>query len=151
MLDRLQPWCWPLVFASIILFIPHYRLLPVLEITSFDPDAALPSLTPSLLESGLAAYLSATLTLSTLLVGQRCLARPNAWLKFSADSSYWTYLTHLPVVFFLQTLLIPVSLPVLVKLSLVTLATLLCCTATYIVFVRYTPIGWMLHGKRSFP
>ena len=151
LLDRLQPWCWYLVLGSILLFIPHYCLLPVLDITLLRQAAESRSLTPDLLESVLAAYLSVSWTLSALLLGQRFLARSNAWLKFCADSSYWVYLIHLPIILFLQTLLIPIALPVLVKLLVVTLVTWLLCLATYVVFVRYTPIGWMLHGKRSFP
>ena len=151
LLDRLQPWCWYLVLGSILLFIPHYCLLPVLDITLLRQAAESRSLTPGLSESALAAYLSASWTLSALLLGQRFLARSNAWLKFCADSSYWVYLIHLPIILFLQTLLIPIALPVLVKLLVVTLVTWLLCLATYVVFVRYTPIGWMLNGKRSFP
>ncbi len=151
LLDRLQPWCWPVVLVGILLFVPHYCLLPVLDITLIQQatESRLP--TPSLLESVLASYLSALLTLSALLVGQRCLARSNALLKFCADSSYWVYLIHLPIILFLQTLLIPIALPVLGKLVVVTLVTWLLCMATYVVFVRYTPVGWMLNGKRPFP
>ena len=151
LLDRVQPWCWPLVGASVLLFVPHYCLLPVLDISLIQQATESRSLTPWLLESVLASYLSALLTLSALLVGQRILARANAWLKFCADSSYWVYLIHLPIILFLQTLLIPVALPVLGKLVVVTLVTWLFCLATYVVFVRYTPIGWMLNGKRTFP
>lgn len=150
LLDRMQPWCWGLVLASFILFVPHYFQLPVLDIALIQ-QATVGSLTPSLLESVLASYLSALLTLSALLLGQRFGGRSNGWLKFSADSSYWVYLIHLPIILFLQTLLIPIALPVLAKLILATLVTWLFCIATYAVFVRYTPIGWMLHGKRQFP
>jgi len=150
LLDHLQPWCWPLVFASGLLFVPHYCLLPELNIALIEQVTESQPM-PSLLESALASYLSALLTLSALLVGQRFLARSNAWLKFCADSSYWVYLIHLPIILFLQTLLIPITLPVSVKLLVVILATWLFCVATYFMFVRYTPIGWMLNGKRSFP
>lgn len=151
LLDRLQPWCWLLVLASFLLFIPHYYLLPVLDIALLQPATESRLLTPNLLEAVLASYLSVLLTLSALLVGQRFMARSNAWLKFCADSSYWAYLIHLPIIFFLQTLLIPIAIPILGKLALVTLFTWLFCLATYVVFVRYTPIGWMLNGKRPFP
>ena len=72
-------------------------------------------------------------------------------LKFCADSSYWVYLIHLPIILFLQTLLIPIPLPVVGKLVLMILSTWLFCLATYVVFVRYTPIGCMLNGKWPFP
>jgi len=151
LLDRLQPLCWPLVLVSMLLFVPHYCLLPVLDITLIDQATKSQSLVPDLLESVLASYLSVLLTLSALLVGQRFLSRSNARLRFCADSSYWVYLIHLPIILFMQTLLIPIELPVLGKLVIVTLVTWLFCLATYVVFVRYTPIGWMLNGKRPFP
>ncbi|MCY2980791.1 MAG: acyltransferase family protein [Planctomycetota bacterium] len=151
LLDHLQPWCWSLVLAGFVMFIPHYFLLPALDIALIQQATEFGSLTPSLLESVLAAYLSSILTLSALLVGRRFLGRSNAWLKFCADSSYWVYLIHLPIILFLQTLLIPVAIPAMVKLALVILVTWLFCLATYVVFVRYTPIGWMLNGKRTFP
>ena len=150
-LDRLQPWCWLLVLASTLLFVPHYRSLPVLDITLIQKATESRSFTSHLFESVLASYLAATLTVSALLVGQRFLARSNAWLKFCADSSYWVYLIHLPIILFLQTLLIPIAFPVLGKLLVVTLVTWFFCLATYVVFVRYTPIGWMLNGRRPFP
>ena len=151
LLDRLQPWCWTLVLASFALFVPHYCLLPVLDITVIQRAAESVTLATNLLDSVLPSYLSAMLTLSALLVGQRYLARSSASLKFCADSSYWVYLIHLPILFFLQTLLIPIALSVAGKLVVVTLAGWLFCVATYVVFVRYTPIGWMLNGKRFFP
>jgi glucans biosynthesis protein C len=151
LLDRLQPWCWTLVLASLALFIPHYCLLPTLDVAMIQRAAESGTQAPKLLDSALASYLSAMLTLSALLVGQRFLARSSSSLKFCADSSYWVYLIHLPILFFLQTLLIPISLSVPGKLAVVTLAGWFFCIATYVVFVRYTPIGWMLNGKRDFP
>jgi hypothetical protein len=61
------------------------------------------------------------------------------------------YLVHLPIVIFLQTCLIPLDWNVWIKLTATILGTVLFCGATYVVFVRYTPIGWLLHGKRTFP
>ena len=151
LLDRLQPWCWLFVTASVLLFVPHYFLLPVLDIALIQQATESRSHAPYLPESVLASYLSAMLTLSALLIGQRFLVRSNAWLKFCADSSYWVYLIHLPIILFLQTLLIPIAIPIFAKLVAVTLVTWLFCLATYVVFVRYTPIGWMLNGKRPFP
>ncbi|HAN98584.1 MAG TPA: hypothetical protein DCQ98_14630, partial [Planctomycetaceae bacterium] len=151
LLERLQPWTWWLFLVSVILFVPHYLLLPVLRIDSLQQAVAAGSLTPSLFEAVLAAYLSASSTLTVLLLGRRLLIGASARLRFVADASYWVYLVHLPVVLWLQTLLIPVTLPMAVKLVSVVLGTLLVSFATYVVFVRYTPIGWMLNGKRPFP
>lgn len=150
-LRRLQPWCWPLVFLSFALFIPYYWRLPVFDIQRLQ-QATRPFVeSTDLVESALTAYLAAILTIASLLLGQRYLSRSRGWLKFCADASYWVYLIHLPVVIFLQTLLIPVEISAWVKLFAVTFIAWLFCMATYVVFVRYTPVGWMLNGKRSFP
>lgn len=55
------------------------------------------------------------------------------------------------LVIFPQTLLVPYSWSVGVKRMLILLGTLLPGLITYLVFVRYTPLSWMLHGKRTFP
>ena len=91
------------------------------------------------------------LTIASLLLGQRYFASKSPFLGFVADSSYWVYLLHLPIVIFLQTLLVPLALPWWLKFMAVLFGTLIPCMATYVVFVRYTPVGWLLHGKRSVP
>ncbi len=151
LLVRLQPRLGGMIAAGSVLFIPHYLLLPDLDVTSIRRAMEGDVATPGIPESILTAVLSILWTSSALLFGRRYLSRSNAWLKFCADGSYWVYLIHLPIVLFLQTVLIPVAIPVVVKLCLVLVGTLLFCFATYLVFVRYTPIGWMLHGKRTFP
>lgn len=151
LLERLQPWCWWLVVAGVLLFVPWYRRMPRMELPGVQTVIAAGSFRPDLLEALLGAYLSAFWTIAALLLGQRYLARSSPGLRFCADASYWVYLIHLPIVLFLQTLLIPLALPVVLKLVIVTLGTWLFCMATYVVFVRYTPVGWMLNGKRPFP
>lgn len=91
------------------------------------------------------------LTLTAILYGQQLLARKHAGLRLLADSSFWVYLIHLPVVIFMQTLFIPVDCSLWIKLAAVTLGTWLFCMGSYLVFVRYTPLGWLLHGRRTFP
>ncbi len=72
-------------------------------------------------------------------------------MRLLADASYWIYLVHLPIVLFLQTLLIPWPAPIAIKLSLCIAVTLAFGMASYLVFVRYTPVGRLLHGPRNFP
>ncbi len=72
-------------------------------------------------------------------------------MRFVSDASYWIYLVHLPIVLLLQTIIVPWQVNVWVKFSGTVLVTFVLCMATYVVFVRYTPVGWMLNGKRKFP
>jgi glucan biosynthesis protein C len=147
-----RPWTWGIALVSLVLFVPYYWLLPKVDASVLE-TGALPTLTPGLtiVEGVLTAYLSALLTLLSLLLGQQYLSGRSPALRMMSDASYWIYLVHLPVVYFLQTLLIETPLGLFPKLLLVNLGTFLFCMATYLVFVRYTPIGWMLNGKRSFP
>ncbi len=151
-----QPYIWPITIASCLLYVPYYFLMPVIDLSAIDPATMAEVSSRSLrwqdwVVAILTAYLSVSLTIASLLLGQRYLTRRSPWLSFFSDSSYWVYLIHLPIVLFLQTLLIPMEWPLLLKLGVVILGTLITCLATYIVFVRYTPLGWLLHGKRQFP
>jgi peptidoglycan/LPS O-acetylase OafA/YrhL len=150
----LESWCpyaWYLVMLCVVLYVPYYMWMPVLELK--DIVAGIPSQPFWLrcVEALFTAYLSTFLTLAALLLGKRYLSRKSGLLSFLADSSYWVYLLHLPIVLFLQTLLVPLAIPVWIKFAIVLAGTLISCFVTYVVFVRYTPVGWLLHGKRTFP
>ena len=125
--------------------------MPVLDLKAIVAGAPQQSFWSRLVEASLTAYLSVLLTIASLLLGKRYFASKSPFLGFVADSSYWVYLLHLPIVIFLQTLLVPLALPWWLKFMAVLFGTLIPCMATYVVFVRYTPVGWLLHGKRSFP
>lgn len=64
--------------------------------------------------------------------------KPNGLLRYLADCSYWCYLTELPVVLTIQSLLAPLSWPILVKFFMVVGSTQIFCCATYECFVRHT-------------
>lgn len=150
-LDKLRPYAWPLLLCSLLLYVPYYLYLPELSIeVAIARKTTLPA-APLFIESILTAYLSVSLTIVSLLLGQRFLSNYSGSMRFVADASYWVYLVHLPIVLLLQTLLIPLEVNVWLKFAFTTSATLVACMATYVVFVRYTPIGWMLNGKRAFP
>jgi glucans biosynthesis protein C len=74
--------------------------------------------------------------------------RSHPAVRYVADASYWIYLTHLPLVMFLQVLLQPYAWNVLLKFTVVNAATLLVLFGTYQWFVRYTFIGAILNGRK---
>ncbi len=150
LLERLSTYRWQLFVVSAALFIPYYCLLPQMDLSAIT--TSLPRVnTETLIVSILGAYLSVSWIMVALVFGKRWLNYRSGLLRIVADSSYWVYLVHLPIVIFLQTLLIPLSWPAEIKLFLTVLFTVLPCWASYLVFVRYTPLGWLLHGKRTFP
>jgi glucan biosynthesis protein C len=72
-------------------------------------------------------------------------------IRYLADSSYWIYLCHLPLVGLVQVDLYPVQASALVKFLVVLIVTMSLGLASYQVFVRYTILGSWLHGRRSRP
>ncbi|MEX2131620.1 MAG: ATP-binding cassette domain-containing protein, partial [Pseudohongiellaceae bacterium] len=70
--------------------------------------------------------------------------------RYLADSSYWLYLAHLPVVFLLQVLLMNVNLHWSLKFPLILLVTMTVLLLSYHYMVRSTFIGKALNG-RKFP
>ena len=84
------------------------------------------------------------------LVGlaMRFLSRPNPAIRYVADSSYWVYLIHLPIIMVAQVLLFPLPLPALAKFALVLATTLPIMLLSYHLMVRYSFLGALLNGKR---
>jgi glucans biosynthesis protein C len=68
--------------------------------------------------------------------------------RYIADSSYWLYLVHLPIIFLLQVAVMKWALHWSIKFTLILAITLAIALATYHWFVRYTFIGAWLNGKR---
>jgi peptidoglycan/LPS O-acetylase OafA/YrhL len=77
--------------------------------------------------------------------------RPRRVFRYLADSSYWIYLVHLPIVGLLQVDLFAVEVPAVVKFFLVLVVTMGLGLASYQVGVRYTWLGVWLHGRRDRP
>lgn len=150
-LESLRPFVWHVASLIAVLYVPYYMLMPSLDLSAIVAGKPLQSFWIRGVEACLTAYLSVLLTIMSLLVGQRYLASRSPFLSLVADSSYWVYLLHLPIAIFLQTLLVPLDWPLWLKFPMVLLGTVVPCLATYVVFVRYTPLGWLLHGKRAFP
>ena len=92
---------------------------------------------------------------------ERVLASPGRWVRWLADSSYWVYIMHLPVVTFLTFYLAHLdrqgwlkyltgfSWSAELKFLAACLATAALGLVTYRYLVRYTPLGTLLNGKRT--
>ena len=84
----------------------------------------------------------------TIGVFKKLCQRPNAFIRYVADSSYWMYLVHLPVVVWLQVAVAELPLHWSLKLAFVSTITIALSLFTYDLFVRSTFIGWVLNGRR---
>jgi len=89
-----------------------------------------------------------TLTLLTIGGFRKFCSRPNAAVRYIADSAYWMYLIHLPVVVWLQVAVAEWPFPGSLKLVFISVVTLGIAWVSYDLFVRSTWIGWILQGRR---
>jgi len=111
-----------------------------------QPAAALPALRLALA----ACYPLATWTWCFGLIGLalRFLSAPRPAIRYAADSSYWVYLIHLPVLMAGQVLLFPVDLPALAKFALLLGVAGPLLPLSYHLMVRRSFLGAFLNGKR---
>ena len=72
-------------------------------------------------------------------------------VRYLSDSSYWMYLAHLPVVVVAQAMVRYWRLPAEVKFLMISVAVTVVLLLSYQIFVRYTPIGTMLNGRKVRP
>jgi peptidoglycan/LPS O-acetylase OafA/YrhL len=84
----------------------------------------------------------------TVGVFKKICQQPRAWIRYVADSSYWMYLIHLPIVVWLQVAVAEVQLHWSLKLTFISLLTIAVSLVTYDLWVRSTWLGALLNGRR---
>jgi len=94
------------------------------------------------------AALMWTLVSLTLGVFRHLCSRPRPVIRYIADSSYWMYLIHLPVVVWLQVAVAEIPVHWSLKLTFVSGVTIAIALLTYDLFVRSTWLGQILNGRR---
>ena len=72
----------------------------------------------------------------------------NPTLRFISDGAYWMYLIHLPIVTFITFFMFNFHMPIEIKFLIAIVMTSIICLGTYKYFVRSTPIGILLNGRR---
>ena len=87
-------------------------------------------------------------TFGLIGAAMRFCSQPSELRRYVADSSYWLYLGHLPIVFFLQAALMSVPLHWAIKFPLLVGITLAVLLVSYHYLVRPTFIGALLNGRR---
>lgn len=90
-----------------------------------------------------------TWTFAFIGLALRFLSNHSPVRRYIADSSYWLYLVHVPLVMALQVAVSQLPWPWFVKYPLVLAITFPILFATYQLFVRYTFIGAILNGRRE--
>lgn len=89
-------------------------------------------------------------SLVTISIGlfKRFLDKPSRVVRYIADSSYWLYLIHLPVVVWLQVAFAELPFHWLFKLIAISFLTIGISIVLYELFVRSTVVGQILNGRK---
>ena len=146
--------------AATTMYLVHLGLVGAIDDASSRGEA---SDTLRVIES--VFYGAASVLFSIGFVGlfERILTFPRPWVRWLADSSYWIYIIHLPVVafmtFYLAHLdrqgwlkyLTAIGWTAEMKFLVSCLVTGVVGVATYRYLVRYTILGKLLNGNRSRP
>jgi fatty acid desaturase/peptidoglycan/LPS O-acetylase OafA/YrhL len=141
-LERFAAYGWTYLLLSIPVFACRTVLIDWDLAHTLDGALAL----ALAVSGGLFCWL---LTFGFLGLALGVLNRPQPALQYLADSSYWVYLVHLPIVGLLQVDLHPVAAPAALKFFVVLSLTLAISLASYQVCVRHTFFGLCLHGRRE--
>lgn len=121
-------------------------VLPVLALAEYQGRGAHP--TGRLAYQFAYALMMWSWILACLGLSLRFCTRASALWRYLADSSYWVYIIHLPVVVTLQVALSRSPLPGGVKFAIITAVATIVSLASYHLLVRSTPIGLLLNGRR---
>jgi len=138
------------------------RLWPVFTVVALGVGTAalvlaggpVPELTPVTdpeLKAPLAAMMALAVFASTLAVlslALRFASGYSAVRRYLADSSYWVYIVHLPLVMVGQILVVNETWPWFVKFGVVIGGTMAISLLTYELLVRHSFVGGWLNGRR---
>jgi glucans biosynthesis protein C len=146
LVDKFQTtWPW-LVAASVMLFVPFQMLMPK-QITF---EYQVPDWSTRIVMMLCLAYISVFMSIAGLAFAKQVLDVRHGAMRFLADASYWIYIAHLPLLFAIQYWLLDQPFGLGYKYAVSVGATLFICVVSYVLFVRWTPIGWMLNGRHRF-
>jgi surface polysaccharide O-acyltransferase-like enzyme len=152
LLDELEHYENILLVVSIIAFTTFYSLLPttipfeeLMTVMTGGFEPTLSHLIPAICEATIAVYM----TIYCLLLGRKFLNKPNKTLKLISDSSYWVYLIHMPILLMIQFALTDIHMNMWFKFFISTSFTFLVAMLSYLLLVRWTPIGWLLNGRKK--
>lgn len=106
---------------------------------------------PALALAMLGALFSWLAVFGFIGVALRLFRRSSPTIRYLADSSYWIYLVHMPILGLIQVNLYRVPGHALWKFPIVLAGTLAIGFASYQTLVRHSAIGTGLHGRRERP
>jgi glucan biosynthesis protein C len=136
MIDKLKPYAPLMLLAAIVAYVIFLMLLKMKN--------PLWHMMAAFLE----AYAGFWMTLCSLYYGKKWLNVSNRFLRYLADTSYWVYIVHLPILFAIQYRLLDVPTHWQLKFIISVIGTLMIAFLSYHLLVRNTIIGTLLNGAR---
>lgn len=149
LLDTISSYWKPMLVVSLVAFAIVYSLYPrtiTLANAINQKDYVVDPLIRISI-SILQGFISVYMVFSLLILGKKFLDGENAFFRYMSQSSYWVYLVHVPIVLFIQVMLMDKDWNLWVKYSITVALTFVISLLSYQLLVRYTPIGWMLKGR----
>lgn len=137
-------WAW--LAAAALAFLPAIvvgGLAPEAERLFPDPG------TRRVAGLALGATYAWCMCLGLLGAASRWLHAERAWVRWLADSSYWAYLVHLPVVILLQWAVAGANLGAMTKFTFILGTTMAATLLSYGFLVRGRTVGRLLNGPRG--
>jgi glucan biosynthesis protein C len=137
---RLPVYLW----IGLVSFALYYYLLPSSLLPDNQPQGLL-KLAITLLE----ALSSVSLTLCAVLYAKRYLNSSSDLMRYISKVSYWLYIVHIPLLFFIQFLLLDVEWHMGVKFLVSSFATLAISIVSFHLLVSWTWLSRMLVSKST--
>jgi glucans biosynthesis protein C len=135
---------WPLNLAvAIALTVALLAQMGVAPVVTPDKPGLI-----KLFHAGAYALAIWTWTFAIIGMALRFLSDHSPARRYIADSSYWIYVVHLPLVIFLQAWVSRLEWPALVKFGVVLVIGFGLMFASYELLVRHTFVGRLLNGRR---
>jgi surface polysaccharide O-acyltransferase-like enzyme len=143
---------WPLTVALAIALPAHLMsLTKTMEDMTDVPEGITTPMTIACMSRGLltVSFGLGIIGLCTFLLSAPS-ERGARLIRYISDSAYWVYLVHMPLVALLSVWLFqPLNWPATIEVLAGSIITMIVLLVSYELFVRYTPIGTLLNGKRT--
>ena len=140
-IDDLKRWCWALLGIAVPLLLVANVAAGMWHASGKDPQV----LVWAQIFSAAACW---TVILALAGCSERLLTKANPWIRYLVDASYWIYLVHMPLTFFVPALFRYWQVDGGLKMFVSIVITTIILLVTYHLFVRCTPIGVVLSGRR---
>jgi glucan biosynthesis protein C len=138
--DPMRQQLW---LAGVVSYGIYYYLLPNTLLPETQPQGLM-----KLLMTLLEAISAVTWTIASLLYARRWLDIKNKVLSYLSDVSYWVYLIHLPLLFFVQYLIIDLPLSIFVKYLVASVGTLALCLMSFHLLISWNWLATLLSHRK---